>query len=43
VLFVLEAQAPVVSYFGITGAIALFLGGFFLVGRFSNGDLPGGI
>ncbi|MDA0677566.1 MAG: nodulation protein NfeD, partial [Chloroflexi bacterium] len=43
VLFVLEAQAPGVSYFGITGAIALVLGGFFLVGRFSNGDLPGGI
>lgn len=43
VLFVLEAQAPGVSYFGISGAIALVLGGFFLAGRFNDGDLPGGV
>lgn len=41
-LFVLESQAPGVSYFGIAGSVALVIGGFFLVGRFTNPDLPGG-
>lgn len=42
-LFVLESQAPGVSYFGIAGSIALVIGGFFLVGRFTDPDLPGGV
>lgn len=43
VLFILEAQAPGVSYFGIAGTIALIIGGIFLAGRFTSPDLPGGI
>ncbi len=42
-LFILESQAPGVSYFGIAGSIALVIGGFFLVGRFTDPDLPGGV
>ncbi len=42
-LFVLESQAPGVSYFGIAGGVALVIGGVFLVGRFTDPNLPGGI
>lgn len=41
-LFVLESQAEGVSYFGIAGGIALVIGGVFLVGRFTDPNLPGG-
>lgn len=43
VLFVLEIQAPGFSYFGAAGAISLAIGGVFLVGRFSDPDLAGGV
>lgn len=41
-LLALEGQAPGASYFGVAGSIALVLGGIFLVGRFTDPDLPGG-
>lgn len=41
-LFVLESQADGVSYFGIAGALALVIGGVFLVGRFTDPNLPQG-
>jgi membrane-bound serine protease (ClpP class) len=43
VLFVLEGQNPGFSYFGAAGAVTLALGGIFLVGRFSDPDLAGGV
>ncbi len=42
VLFVLEAQNPGVSYFGIAGGVALIIGGVFLVSGFTDPNLPGG-
>lgn len=41
-LFALEAQADGVSYFGVAGGIALVIGGVFLVGRFTEPNLPQG-
>ncbi|MEX0761632.1 MAG: nodulation protein NfeD [Dehalococcoidia bacterium] len=41
-LFYLEAQAPGIGYFGIAGAVALILGGIFLVGFFGPPVLPPG-
>jgi len=41
VLFFLEAQAPGIGFFGITGAVVLCLGGLFLVGFFGAPGLPG--
>lgn len=43
VLFVLETQAPGISYFGIAGSITLAIGGVFLVGRLGEPDLSGGV
>jgi membrane-bound serine protease (ClpP class) len=40
-LFFAEAQAPGIGFFGVTGAIALVLGGLFLVGFFGAPALPG--
>lgn len=42
-LFILEAEAPGVGYFGVAGGIALVIGGVFLAGRFTDPDLPRGI
>ena len=41
ILFFLEAQAPGIGFFGITGAVSLCLGGLFLVGFFGAPGLPG--
>ena len=41
VLFLLEAQAPGVGYFGAAGTVCLILGGIFLVGFFGTPELPG--
>ena len=43
VLFVLEAEAPGVSYFGAAGAVSLVIGGVFLAGRLGDPDLRGGV
>ncbi len=40
-LFVAEAHAPGFGFFGIAGAVALALGGLFLVGFFGSPGLPG--
>jgi membrane-bound serine protease (ClpP class) len=40
-LFVAEAHAPGFGFFGIAGAVALVLGGVFLVGFFGSPALPG--
>ncbi len=40
-LFVLEAQAPGIGYFGAAGAVSLILGGIFLVGFFGAPEIPG--
>ncbi len=41
VLFLLEAQAPGVGYFGAAGTVCLILGGIFLVGFFGTPEIPG--
>ncbi len=41
ILFFLEAQAPGIGFFGISGAVSLGLGGLFLVGFFGAPGLPG--
>ena len=40
-LFILEATAPGVSYFGVAGVVSLVLGGIFLVGFFGTPALEG--
>ncbi len=41
ILFFLEAQAPGIGFFGVTGTVSLCLGGLFLVGFFGAPGLPG--
>ena len=41
VLFLLEAQAPGIGYFGAAGTVCLILGGIFLVGFFGPPEIPG--
>ena len=40
-LFLMEAQAPGVGYFGAAGTVCLILGGIFLVGFFGTPEIPG--
>jgi len=41
VFFFVEIQAPGIGFFGVMGAVALVLGGLFLVGFFGAPELPG--
>jgi membrane-bound serine protease (ClpP class) len=41
VFFFVEIQAPGIGFFGVLGAVALVLGGLFLVGFFGAPELPG--